>query len=320
MKVAFNRLEDSPTQGPNIFVKRLSEALRQNKIDIVNARRPHDIHFITIQGSRRRADQFNAKVVLRIDGIYHDSSRDSEGSNRGISDTYHHVDGIIFQANFAREMIYKHFGSPKRAKYEAVIHNAVDKKLFSPTGDKIDFGYKHMLVVSGRWQTHKRLSCMVDSFLALDRNDVGLIVLGEVEKDKQINDNRIKYIGFVPPNELCKYYRSADAMLHFAYIDWCPNTVIESIASGVPVISTHNGGVPEIVRDSGIIIKSEADYDMQFIDFQKLPKVDTELAVTAINNVLEDKSSFVHERNDLYMDYCVSRYIDFFKKVRELKK
>jgi glycosyltransferase involved in cell wall biosynthesis len=272
-----------------------------------------------MQGSRRRADQYRARAVQRIDGIYHGSSRDSNGSNAALKSTYHDSDGIIFQCNFAREMIYKHFGPPKRAKCEAVIYNAVDKKKFNPNGERKKFGFKRTIVVSARWQPHKRLSSIMDGFQALRRPDVGMIVLGEVPEEAQFKHPRVKYLGFIPPNELPAYYRAADVMLHLAYVDWCPNTVVEALACGVPVITTHNGGVPELVRNNGIVIKSEPDYDMEFVDFQKLPKVDPDLVASAIDTVIDNKPWFIHEREDVYMDYCVDRYIDFFKTLQETK-
>lgn len=315
MKVAFNRRGKNPTTGPYIFVNRLAHELRSQDIEIVRVKKDHDIHFITMHGSGRRAEQCGAKLVQRIDGIYHDLSRDCNIDNAALKSTYHNVDAIVFQCNFAREMIYKHFGAPKKAKHEAVIYNAVSKDQFLPEGEKVDFGFEHTIICSGRWQPHKRLDSMIDGFKALDRQDTGLVILGNIEEEEQIKHPKIKYVGFVEPHELGKYYRAADVMLHLAFIDWCPNTVVEALACGVPVITTHNGGVPELVRDCGIVIQNELDYDMEFVDFKHLPKVDPELIANAINTIIDDKDIFVQERNDLYMDYCAKRYVDFFEKV-----
>jgi len=312
MKIAFNKRKQGTTLGPYIFLNRLIDYLStQNEVKIVRAVVPHDIHFITIAGSGRRADQCGAKKVLRIDGLYHDLS-DKAGDNEGIRQTYHNADGIIFQCKFAQDMLYKHFGKPKRAKHEVIIYNGVDRS-FTPQGDKEDFGFQYTIIVSGRWQVHKRLPCMIGAFLELNREDVGMVVLGEVSEP--IIHPRIKYLGALPPHELPKYYRGADVMLHFAYTDWCPNTVVEGIASGLPVITTHNGGTPELIRGCGFIIKSDPDYDMEFTNFQQLPKVNPSIAAAAINLVLKQKSNFIRERPDLQMEYCGQQYLTFFAKV-----
>jgi glycosyltransferase involved in cell wall biosynthesis len=315
MRIAFNKRKPDSTLGPYVFQNRLIKYFESQKdIKIVRATTPHDVHFIMISGSGRRADQFKSVKILRVDGIYHDLSRDSIKENEGIYNTYHSVDGIIFQCKFAQDMLYKHFGKPKRAKHETIIYNGVDQS-FTPKGDREDFGFKYTIIVSGKWYIHKRLSCMINSFLELDRQDVGMVVLGEVAVAEQINHPRIKYLGTLPSHELPKYYRGADVMLHYAFVDWCPNTTVEGISCGLPVITTHNGGTPELLQGCGFIIKSDPDYNMEFIDFQQLPKVNRSIAAAAINLVLKQKSNFIRERPDLQMGYCGQQYLTFFKKV-----
>ena len=44
-------------------------------------------------------------------------------------------------------------------------------------------------------------------------------------------------------------YRDADVVVNPSLVDNMPNSVLEALASGVPVVSTNVGGVPYIVRD-----------------------------------------------------------------------
>ena len=43
-------------------------------------------------------------------------------------------------------------------------------------------------------------------------------------------------------------YRSAQLMLNPSTVDNMPNSVLESLASGVPVVTTNVGGIPFIVE------------------------------------------------------------------------
>ena len=315
MKIAFHKRERRPTIGPYIFQERLIAYLKKQKgVEIVrNAGRFHQLHFTNISGSDRKAKQWKAKSVLRIDGIWHDLSIKSNERNQSIKDTYHSVDGVIFQCDFSREMVYKYFGKPRKAKHQTIIHNGVNTP-FAPEGEIQDFGFDHTIVVSGSWpQPSKRLGDMIDCFLALDRKDIGLVVLGK--EPKKVKHPRIRYCGFIQPHKLPSYYRGADIMFHFAYTDWCPNVVIEALACGTPVITTHNGGVPELIKGSGIIIRSDSNYNMEFIDFNKLPKVNPELVNKAVNAILEAPKSFRHERPDLTISHCGQQYLDFFRRV-----
>jgi len=315
MKLAFHRREENPTIGPFIFLERLIKYIgRQQGIEIVrNPGRFHELHFINISGSGRLADQWRAKKVLRIDGIYHDFSPTRDEQNQGIASTYHSVDGVIFQCEFARKMLYKHFGKPKQAQHETIICNGVDES-FTPYGEVIDYGFPISIVVSGKWcWPSKRLPQMVDCFLQIPRDDIGLIILGEAQN--RIGHPRIKYFGFIPPDKLPAYYRGATVMLHAAYTDWCPNSVVEALACGVPVITTHNGGVPEIIKGSGIIIKNEPDYDLEFKDFNNLPALKANLVAEAIDLIVDKRQDYVTFRPDLTIEYCGQQYLDFFKKV-----
>lgn len=311
IKIAFSSRHKSSNFGPHVFQERLIQALQAHpQVQIGSSRRHHNIHFINISGSGRRADQFKAKKILRVDGIYHDLSRLDEESNEGIQNTYHSADGIIFQCNFAREMLYHHFGPPQNAKHEAIIYNAADQS-FSPQGERLPSNFDTILICSARWRPHKRLDSIVDTFkvYAEQNPNTGLIILGEC--DEKFDHPNIVHHN-VEPKDLAKYYRTADAMLHFAYTDWCPNTVVEALACGVPVVTTHNGGTPELIGENGVIIKSDPDYDYQFIDFTALPKVNAELGAQAIQTALQMPD---FNRPDLCIQHCAQRYVDFFEKV-----
>jgi len=314
MKIAFNKRQENPTIGPFIFLERLIAHLQKNGVEIVrNPGRFHELHFINISGSHREAKRWNAKSILRVDGIYYDSSVNSAQQNKGIHDTYHSVDGIIFQCEFARKMLYKHFGKPRNAQHETIIYNGVDSK-FSPHGEKFNYGSKHTIIVSGKWSwKSKRLSQVIDFFQSLNRSDITLAILGEVEK--KIGDPRIKYLGFILPDKLPAYYRGADMMIHAAYVDWCPNSVVEALSCGLPVLTTHNGGVPEIIKGSGIIIKNEPDYNLEFIDHNNLPKLNPFLMGEAIGVLLHNRKDFIKPRPDLTIEYCGEQYLKFFRQV-----
>jgi len=58
----------------------------------------------------------------------------------------------------------------------------------------------------------------------------------------------VRFLGRLDRGEMATLYRSADATLNPARVDNMPNSVLESLASGVPVVSTNVGGVPYIVE------------------------------------------------------------------------
>ena len=69
-----------------------------------------------------------------------------------------------------------------------------------------------------------------------------LIILGKINENlniKKIKNNNIIFTGKIDSDKLAYWYRTGDVLLHFTYIDWCPNSVIEAIACGLPVLTTN---------------------------------------------------------------------------------
>jgi glycosyltransferase involved in cell wall biosynthesis len=58
-----------------------------------------------------------------------------------------------------------------------------------------------------------------------------------------------KFIGRVPHNKVPELYDSADIYLTSPNIDCMPGSLLECLASGLPIVATNAGGIPYIVKD-----------------------------------------------------------------------
>jgi glycosyltransferase involved in cell wall biosynthesis len=68
--------------------------------------------------------------------------------------------------------------------------------------------------------------------------------------------DRVLFLAFIENTELNRYYRLADifvmpSMTTITWEDQFPFAVIEAMASGLPVVVTNSGGMPELVGDVG---------------------------------------------------------------------
>jgi glycosyltransferase involved in cell wall biosynthesis len=59
----------------------------------------------------------------------------------------------------------------------------------------------------------------------------------------------VQFVGRLDRDAMAALYRSADIMLNPSLADNMPNSVLEALASGVPVVTTNVGGVPYIVQE-----------------------------------------------------------------------
>ncbi len=61
-------------------------------------------------------------------------------------------------------------------------------------------------------------------------------------------EGRVTFTGRVDTQQMPALYQSAHVMLNPSRVDNMPNSVLESLASGVPVVSTNVGGIPFLVE------------------------------------------------------------------------
>lgn len=59
--------------------------------------------------------------------------------------------------------------------------------------------------------------------------------------------DRVAFVGRLEPDDVASLYRQASVFLNPALVDNMPNSVLEALASGLPVVSSNVGGVPFIV-------------------------------------------------------------------------
>ncbi|MBX2991948.1 MAG: glycosyltransferase [Bacteroidetes bacterium] len=79
--------------------------------------------------------------------------------------------------------------------------------------------------------------------------------------------DRVHFAGYVPhlDPKLLEYYRNADVFVHFSTKQACgdkegiPGTIVEAMASGLPVVTTQHAGIPEVIHDwvHGILLNEK---------------------------------------------------------------
>lgn len=77
------------------------------------------------------------------------------------------------------------------------------------------------------------------------------LALGESGPSETIGSSELRFIPFQKdPAHVAQYYQAADIYLHAARADTFPNTILEALACGLPVVATAVGGIPEQIQES----------------------------------------------------------------------
>lgn len=150
------------------------------------------------------------------------------------------------------------------AIYDArVIPNGVDKSVFC-LGDKLEARTELDLPIDAtillfaangiRHNSWKDFQTMRSALAQLGENTIDqkivFVALGENAPPEQIGRTEIRFVTFQgESNRVAKFYQAADVYLHAARADTFPNTILEALACGTPVVATSVGGIPEQVED-----------------------------------------------------------------------
>ena len=249
--------------------------------------------------------------ALRIDGLYLDANF---GNTRGrrlnnrLFRCYKKFDVLIFQSQFSRRLYSSIFG--KTNKPYALIHNGASKE-FSPVGARYNFPFDRVLVASGRWANHKRLGSIINGFVRYKAksglND-GLLIIGETPLSSEIDRPDIVFPGFVGSEKLAAYLRSSDAFISLSWLDNCPNSVVEALACGLPLLTSNNGGTLELAGDDDIVLQTEAPYDYTYVNLQKPPTCDPDLIAQGIADIFDRTG---RRTQDFSMSRSAQRYRAF---------
>ena len=290
-------------KGPFIFSHRLKEGLEAMGLGF-NQKSQNRLSIIT--GSYLEG----ANNMLRLDGLYLDSGNTmgkSSKLNRPIFNCYRKFDHIVFQSEYAKN-VYEAFTEEKQPN--TIIYNGAPDIFFKECEpvDKPE-GFEKVIIASSKWRRHKRIEEAISAFKDERLKDVALVIMGGY---KNIDQKNIFCLPKVHPEELPKYYQMADGQIHLCWLACCPNTVVECLASRLPVLCSHNGGTKELVKDDGIIIKLEEDYEYgTMVPLYRPPKVDINIIVEGVLKLLEMPK--IKEREDLKISHCASRYSELFK-------
>ena len=267
MNIHLDNVNLGSTSGPNSFAGKLVKYGQMSDCTF-DAQLEPDVYLSFIETYRTA---FDAPMYQRVDGIYFNTKGNYNAQNANIRRTYGLADGVIFQSEFNKKLTTKYFGEHPNT---TVIYNGADVDLIDatkPLEHSIINSYETVWSCASSWRPHKRLDENIRYFLEHSGDKDCLIVAGSTDYSK--THDRVFFAGDLSQEALIALYRRSKYFLHLAWLDHCPNVVVDARASGCKVVCSSAGGTKEVAGPNAIIIEEE-EWDMNPVDLYNPPKMD----------------------------------------------
>lgn len=153
-----------------------------------------------------------------------------------------------------------------------VVPNGVDTSRFAPRADPAR-GDRLRVVFVGRMIPDKGADVLLEAVARLGRDDVELTLVGSqnfdagatpspFERDLRTRaaalGTRVRLLPFTPRAEVAEVYRQADVVVvPSRWAEPFALTVMEGMASGVPVVASAVGGIPEVMGDASVLVRPD---------------------------------------------------------------
>jgi len=172
-----------------------------------------------------------------------------------------------------------------------ILPNGVDTRKFRPRWElpeesrrlRRELGVENSKVILfvGRVSPEKGINTLISAFPRVLRRhpDAALVLIGEIRRDSRGDrqrmeygktvismarpyGDRVKFLDLIPPSEIHRYYLLGDLFVAPSLEGEAFGMVfLEAAASGLPIVASRRGGIPEAVSDghNGVLLDHPED-------------------------------------------------------------
>ncbi len=143
------------------------------------------------------------------------------------------------------------------------IPNVVNTKLIYPAASKTFHPFRFIHISS--LLDHKNPEGIIRAFrqMLYLRFDVELVLVGPLNPsvnklltEEIMSTERIRTTGEISYEQVGQELRNADALVMFSFYENMPCVILEALCTGLPVIASDVGGIPEVVYfENGILVE-----------------------------------------------------------------
>jgi len=162
--------------------------------------------------------------------------------------TLQYADAVVTPSDYLVD-VFARFGVRAQSIANFVDPDAVRFRQRSPL--------RPVFLSNRNFQALYNVPCVLRAFAAIQARipDARLIVIGDGPERTRVHETardlalrNVEFVGAVRPTDMGHWYDQADVYLNASDIDNMPNSIIESFACGLPVVTTRAGGIPYVVE------------------------------------------------------------------------
>lgn len=240
---------------------------------------------------------------------------------------------IIYQSQFVEGWWRRRRGETQAPS--TVIYNGVSLEVYSPAGpERPPEDRYRILMVEGSLMGGYELGLGVAVEMAADLagrmrpahrladRRIELVVAGRVAQDSRSHAEQrlaqlappeaagLTWAGLLPPEAIPPLDRSAHLLYSADIHSACPNSVIEALACGLPVLSFDTGALPELVQGgAGLVVPYGGDP-------WKLAPPDVPALAQAASEILQQREAFSRmARRRAEAEFGLDKMVDAYLEV-----
>lgn len=320
--------------GPTSFQAKLIQGLQKRGIQThYNPADPSTGTILVIGGSKHLEKIWSGRrkgirVVQRLNGMNWIHRKKKTGLKHYLRSEYGNfilssirkrlTDYIVYQSSFARSWWQTNYGKVKAPG--TVIYNGVDLDIYSPNGtNQLPKDHVRVLLVEGHLgggneEGLQNAVALVEELGRRLSKKVELMVVGDVPLELRLQMESkskawITWQGVVKRADIPELDRSAHLLFSADLNAACPNSVIEALACGLPVVAFATGSLPELLEeDAGRVAPYGGNY-------WELEPADIPALADAAQEILNDlpyfrKMARKRAEKEFSLDAMVEAYLE----------
>ncbi len=204
-------------------------------------------------------------------------------------------DWTVFQSRYSEES-FADFGVVPA--HSSIANNATDPRYFYPPSRSP--GNEKLTLAASSWSPNP-----LKGFAWLTRlaQLPGIEVRFAGRWNPEFDGEQVVQLGTLQAIELAEALRSADAFVHPGLNESCSNSIVEALASGLPVLYIDSGGNRELAGDFGVELRDDVAASVAELQ-DRLPEL---------------REKVLAERDRFLIPAAAGLYLDAFEQALEVR-